>query len=288
LAANEAVKISPRIRYSIMYFYQFNIEGYRKYTSHLSYLEHGIYRALIDTYYTHEQPLNPDKKALMRAHSIRSEEEKDAFTEILNEFFIETKEGYRHLQCDEALNEIYEKSEKARQSAKTRWDRKKQADELAKKHESDPENSSMEKLPLFDGIDENNANACLSDANALNPDANASETHANSMLPNTYNLGRTTEEKNTVSFDDFWKVFKTTYGAKGSKRKAEDQFKKVDHSIQQCLISIVTNQLQEKRRAQAENRFFPNFPHVERWLRDERWNDELDNNDNNPETEYLV
>ncbi len=270
-----------------MYFYHFNIEGYRKYTGHLSYLEHGIYRSLIDSYYTHEQPLNPDVKSLMRVHSIRTDEEKEAFTEILKEFFIETKEGFRHLQCDEALNEIYQKSDKASKSANIRWARKRLAEELAKKQQSDPEVNSMEKLPLFEEIEGNNANAYEKDANALNGDANACKAHNKTMLPNTYNLEGIDQEKNTVSFEDFWKTFKSEYGKKGSKEKAESQFNKIDLPIQQTLLDIVIKQIQEKKQERSENKFSENFPHVERWLKHKRWNDEIVS-DNKIDREYLA
>ena len=38
-----------------MHYYKFNIADYRKDTGHLSTIEHGIYRQLIDWYYLDEQ-----------------------------------------------------------------------------------------------------------------------------------------------------------------------------------------------------------------------------------------
>jgi hypothetical protein len=40
-----------------LYYYNFNIGDYRRDTVHLSILEHGIYRQLIDTYYLNEDLL---------------------------------------------------------------------------------------------------------------------------------------------------------------------------------------------------------------------------------------
>jgi len=106
-----------------MHYYQFNIADYRKDTQHLSLLEHAIYRSLLDTYYLEESPLCKEDAKLMRTHSIRSEDEKKAFQNVISDFFTLEDDGYHHKKCDEELNKIYEKSEKARISAKKRWEK---------------------------------------------------------------------------------------------------------------------------------------------------------------------
>jgi len=108
-----------------MHHYSYNIGDYRRKTGHLTLLEHGIYRSLIDTYYLDENPLCLDKAKLMRSHSVRTPEEKEAFDNILADFFTETPEGYRHNHIEKELQKIYDKSEKARISAKSRWRRQK-------------------------------------------------------------------------------------------------------------------------------------------------------------------
>ena len=105
-----------------MHYYQFNIADYRKDTNHLSLLEHGIYRSLLDTYYLNETPLCKDDATLMRTHCIRTEEEKAAFKNILSDYFILTKKGYTHKKCAEQISKYNAKSDKARVSAKVRWD----------------------------------------------------------------------------------------------------------------------------------------------------------------------
>ena len=107
-----------------MHYYQFNIADYRKDTQHLSLLEHAIYRSLLDTYYLEESPLCKDDAKLMRTHSIRTSEEKEAFKNVISDFFTLEDDGYHHKKCDEELSRIYEKSEKARLSAKKRWEKK--------------------------------------------------------------------------------------------------------------------------------------------------------------------
>ena len=104
-----------------MHYYEHNIGDYRKDTSHLSLLEHGIYRQLLDTYYLSESPLSSDINKLMRTHSIRNADEKQSLENVLNDFFELTKNGYIHKRCDQIIAEYHGKSEKARASANARW-----------------------------------------------------------------------------------------------------------------------------------------------------------------------
>lgn len=134
-----------------MNYYQFNIGDYRKDAGHLSLLEHGIYRMLIDTYYTNEGPLVADDAKLMRSHCVRIADEVQAYKNIIADFFIVRDGMYYHSGCEKVLEEIFSKSAKARASSKARWDRK---------------NKGLHQV----------------DANAMRTD---SERNANGMLPNT-------------------------------------------------------------------------------------------------------
>jgi uncharacterized protein YdaU (DUF1376 family) len=69
-----------------MHYYQKNIADYRKDTSHLSLLEHGIYNQLIDSYYLDEKPIKT--QLVVRRLSIKTQEEKIALENILCDFFI--------------------------------------------------------------------------------------------------------------------------------------------------------------------------------------------------------
>jgi uncharacterized protein YdaU (DUF1376 family) len=108
-----------------IYYYQFNIGDYRKDTVHLSLLEHGIYRQLIDTYYTKEGKLEADMDNLMRTHSIRNADEVRAFENVIRDFFVERDGMLTHRGCDKVMAGIYEKSDKAKASARARWDKRK-------------------------------------------------------------------------------------------------------------------------------------------------------------------
>ena len=79
-----------------MHYYQFNIGDYRRDTSHLTLLEHGIYRQLLDSYYLDETPLTLDIDKLMRSQCVRNADEQQALANVLADFFIYTDSGYIH------------------------------------------------------------------------------------------------------------------------------------------------------------------------------------------------
>ena len=104
-----------------MHYYTFNIGDYRRDTFHLTLLEHGIYRQLIDTYYLNERPLPADPAVVMRTHSARTKDEKAAVLAVLENFFFLTPEGWIHNGCEKTIEKYREKSAKARVSAESRW-----------------------------------------------------------------------------------------------------------------------------------------------------------------------
>lgn len=97
-----------------MNYYSHHIGDYLLDTAHLSILEDGVYRRLIDRYYTTEKPLQKDETTLFRVVRARTKEEKDSVRTILAEFFLETSEGWSHKRCDEEIAIYHEKAEKNR------------------------------------------------------------------------------------------------------------------------------------------------------------------------------
>jgi uncharacterized protein YdaU (DUF1376 family) len=107
-----------------MYYYKHHIGDYRRDTSHLTLLEHGIYRQMLDTYYLTEQPLPLDHAKVMRLHCVRTAEEIQAAENVLAEFFTATDAGYIHTRCEAEIADFHGKSNKASESAKARWNNK--------------------------------------------------------------------------------------------------------------------------------------------------------------------
>ena len=97
-----------------MHYYQFNIADYRKDTAHLTLLEHGIYRQLLDSYYLDEKPI--ETKPVMRRLQIATDEEKKAFENVLSDFFTLSECGnfYTHKRIESEIAKYQSKVETAK------------------------------------------------------------------------------------------------------------------------------------------------------------------------------
>ena len=105
-----------------MHYYQFNIGDYKSHTEHLSEMEDLTYRRLLDWYYLHETPIPLDLTETAR--QIRMRSHSDCIALVLQEYFERTDDGWIHHRANKELARAGEKSSKASQSAKARWDKK--------------------------------------------------------------------------------------------------------------------------------------------------------------------
>lgn len=105
-----------------MHYYKFNIGDYASHTAHLEPLEDIAYRRMIDWLYLNEIPLPKSIPEIGRLIRMRSHS--DCIANVLREFFEAHSDGYRQPRIERELQEYAEKSEKARKSAKKRWDKK--------------------------------------------------------------------------------------------------------------------------------------------------------------------
>jgi uncharacterized protein YdaU (DUF1376 family) len=111
-----------------MHYYQFNIKDYKAHTDHLSLMEDLAFRRMLDWIYLHEKPLpiNPSdiaKRVLMPTHT-------ESIEFVLSEFFELVEDGYINRTATDNIDSFKAKSEKASKSAKARWDKKPDADEM--------------------------------------------------------------------------------------------------------------------------------------------------------------
>jgi len=97
-----------------MHYYQFNIADYRKDTGHLTLLEHGIYRQLLDTYYLDEKPI--ETQSVIRRLSIKTQDEKEAFENVIGDFFVLSDCGnhYNHSRSNTEISKYHDKAKTAR------------------------------------------------------------------------------------------------------------------------------------------------------------------------------
>lgn len=117
-----------------MHYYQFNIGDYKSHTEHLSEMEDLTYRRLLDWYYLHETPIPLDETEVAR--QIRMRSHSDCIAVVLREYFECTDDGWIHHRANKELAKAGDKSQKASESAKARWDRQKDANALQPQSES--------------------------------------------------------------------------------------------------------------------------------------------------------
>jgi len=101
-----------------MHYYKFNIADYRKDTGHLSTIEHGIYRQLIDWYYLDENPIPLETQVVSRRLRLASEVEVLSLQNVLSDFFKEGKSGYVHKRIELDINDYHEQAEKNQRNGK--------------------------------------------------------------------------------------------------------------------------------------------------------------------------
>lgn len=114
-----------------MNYYPHHIGDYLRDTSHLSLLEHGAYRRMLDLYYASEKPLPLDNDGLCRLIQAKSKLERDAVGTVLKEFFLRSQDGWRNARADLEIIKAQEKSGKAKASAAHRWQSERIPDEDA-------------------------------------------------------------------------------------------------------------------------------------------------------------
>jgi uncharacterized protein YdaU (DUF1376 family) len=106
------------LRRSAMHYYKFNIADYRKDTGHLSTIEHGIYRQLIDWYYLDETPIPLETQVVSRRLRLASEVEILSLKNVLSDYFKESKLGYVHKRIDVDIADYHEQAEKNKNNGK--------------------------------------------------------------------------------------------------------------------------------------------------------------------------
>jgi len=98
---------------------------YGRDTAHLSLVQHGAYRLLLDHYYSTGAPLPSDVKAVQRICRAFEQSEIEAVAYILAHFFDLRADGYHNSRADSELArqaEIREEqSRKGKKGAKNRW-----------------------------------------------------------------------------------------------------------------------------------------------------------------------
>lgn len=98
-------------------WYSFHVADYARDTAHLSMLEHGAYRLLLDHYYMTGEPLPANAEQLHRICRAVADAEQHAVQVVVEQFFELTDNGWAHERVEAELAEARRLSEKRRQAA---------------------------------------------------------------------------------------------------------------------------------------------------------------------------
>lgn len=160
-----------------MYHYSHHIGDYRTHTAHLTMMEDGAYRRLLDIYYMHEKPLPRDVAAVQRLASARTREERAAVESVLREFFVLQEDGWHQARADEELETYHTKASTSRKNGKGGGRPKKKPEENPAGFSQVPKNNPDETLTVNrKPITNNQPEACASGrARALGDDWEPSE-----------------------------------------------------------------------------------------------------------------
>lgn len=100
-----------------MHYYKFNIKDWTRDTAHLSVIEEGLYRRLLDHYYESEKPIPKETGSVIRRLRLSGHE--DVLELILSEFFVLSDDGYRHKRCDDEISRYHAKAEVNQRNGKS-------------------------------------------------------------------------------------------------------------------------------------------------------------------------
>jgi uncharacterized protein YdaU (DUF1376 family) len=101
-----------------MHHYPHHLGDYTKDTMHLSPLEHGVYRLLMDAYYATEKPIPLDFASACRIARCVSKDEQEALQRVLDSFFTPTADGYRQKRIDLEIESYQERAQIARDNGR--------------------------------------------------------------------------------------------------------------------------------------------------------------------------
>ena len=124
-----------------MKHYPHHISDFNNATRHLNRIERGLYRDLIELYYETEKPLPIEVVEVARrivANELSTDVER-----MLNEFFIQTPQGWYHARCDEEISKYQSNNSQRAVAGKASAAKK-----ALKKHQALNGDSTSVEIPL--------------------------------------------------------------------------------------------------------------------------------------------
>ena len=180
---------------------------------HLSLLEHGAYRRLIDLYMIGSKPLPFDMPHLYRLLHATSKEEQAAVQVVVEEFFKMDGPVLRHRRCDRELSWQLKLKENQSDRAKIRWENERKVNELHA--------VAMPPHSHGNAIQNQNQNQRSTPANTFKPSSKGRGSRFTLTAPPDDWISWTSEhfpgtsvERTFASFRDYWIAIP---GVKGTK-----------------------------------------------------------------------
>jgi uncharacterized protein YdaU (DUF1376 family) len=109
------------LRFAAVIYYEHHLGDYLRDTAHLTLIEEGVYRRLLDQYYIREAPLPPDLRGCYKFARAATKQERAAVEHVLADFFELQSDGYHQRRADDVIARYRSKSGKARAAARSRW-----------------------------------------------------------------------------------------------------------------------------------------------------------------------
>ncbi len=270
-----------------MHHYQKHIGDYRRDTTHLSMLEHGAYNQLLDWAYLDEKPIPRKTDLVFRRLRAVTDDEKKAVLTVLEEFFEETEEGFRHKRVEAELRLYEEKAERARKNGQ-KGGRPPSPDAGGDESSSLPVGNGISGNSMTYADDRNRTSGVNSEKltdnrlgfSGLSPETQTKTNHE----PLTINQEPITKDKKqerasdrpgdddpTALFDRFWEA----YPRKTAKKDAQRAFEKLALTPNDPRVEAIREGLRKAKKSRAwldgDGKF---IPHAATWLNGERWRDD--------------
>lgn len=137
-----------------MHYYSHHVGDYHRDTAHLSIVEHGVYRLLMDSYYSTERALPADLAILCRIVRAVSKLEREAVSSVAKLFFAESDGLLKHNRVERELEAYNAKIQQASDAGKASAARR---NSVTKGQRNGNDRSTTVEFPL-QRTDQRNAN----------------------------------------------------------------------------------------------------------------------------------
>jgi uncharacterized protein YdaU (DUF1376 family) len=226
-------------------YFQHHIGDYRRDTSHLSLLEHGVYRQLLDWYYLDEKPIPAETQVVYRRLSAKTESDQAAVDAVLADFFRPTKEGWKHKKCEEVIEEYHKNSEKNKENGKKGGRPPKD------------KNNPQETQSVIVGLPEQTESKGNQEPLTNKPETKEPQT----SLPPKPPRGRESD------FETFWAAYPRKVGKDAARRC---WMKKKNLPPVENVLAAVKKQVRSQEWQRDSGQF---IPHPATWINQGRWDD---------------